>query len=675
VQNIIAGGYKGNIYPVNPKGGKLFGLKVYSSIENVDGNVDIAIITVPAKSVFESIKCCANKGVKFAVIISSGFSEIGNTSEEKKIVSYARNHGMRILGPNIFGLYSSPVLLNATFGPKDIKPGNVSVISQSGAIGIAMIGKTKAENFGLSVIVSVGNKSDINESDILEYLIQHKETKIVMMYIEGIREGERLINALKRATAQKPVVVIKSGRSERGAMAAASHTGSLSGADEVFEDIIRQCGVLRAESIHEALEWCRFFSNAQPPEGENVVIITNGGGVGVLATDACEKYNINLYDDMEDLRGTFSELVPEFGSFRNPVDLTGQATAINYGQALTAALKNPFIHSVICLGCETAVFDANNFSEIVKKRYDDYNSLKPVVFSIFGGEKIEKCISVLKKDNIPIYREIYGAVSCLGSLYSYYRYKSFFSETTEKTRIDINEVSNIVTKVRNDNRNFLLSYEAQVIMKAAGIPTPMTRIAHNINESIKYAEEIGYPVVMKVVSKDIIHKSDIGGVIVDLDNREEVIDAYEAITYNCRTNMPKAVIEGVEIAEKVEPGIETIVGARRDESFGPVVMFGLGGIYVEVMKDISFRSFPLNRQEAMKMISEIKTYPLLLGVRGEKKKDIVAITETIIKLGTILLECKDISDIEINPLVVYDEGGGINAVDVRILFSKSQEVQ
>jgi len=282
VQNIAASGYRGKVYPVNPEGGEILGYKVYKSVQEIDDEADIACIVIPARLVFDAIQSCSAKGIKFAVIIAAGFSEIGNTAEEKKIVEYAREHGMRILGPNVFGIYSAASSVNATFCPLNVHPGHVAVITQSGAIGIGMMGKTVTENIGLSAIISVGNKSDITESDLLEYLVDQEQTKIILMYIEGVTDGERLVNILKDAARQKPIVVIKSGRSRRGALAAASHTSSLAGEDKVFDDIIKQCGVLRAETIHDALTWCRYLANAPLPRGENSVIITNGGGIGVL---------------------------------------------------------------------------------------------------------------------------------------------------------------------------------------------------------------------------------------------------------------------------------------------------------------------------------------------------------------------------------------------------------
>ena len=674
VENIVLGGYSGKVYPINPKGGEILGLPMYKSLAEVDSEIEVACIAIPAKFVFEAVKDCAARGVKYLPIITSGFSEVGNTEEEKQIVSYARKYGMGVLGPNIFGIYSAQVSLNATFGPANVMAGNVAIITQSGALGVAMIGKTAIENIGLSAIVSVGNKSDIDEADLLAYLTRHEGTKVIMMYIEGIKEGEKFIQALKQATQQKPVVVIKSGRSKRGAVAAASHTGSLAGADEIFDDIMRQCGVLRAESIQEAFNWCKFLADVPMPTGDNTVIVTNGGGIGVMATDACEKYDIKLYDDLYTLKEIFSPVTPDFGSTKNPVDITGQAAPQHYNDALGAALENEHINSVIALYCETAVFDADSLSNMIKTNHANYQvGQKPIVFSILGGEDTENSLVSLRKQRVTVLADVYEAVSCLGAIYTYRHYLQDYSDEIETADMDIQAIEEVARGALEDGRSFLLAYEAQQVMNVAGLPVPQSHIARNLDEAVKYAEEIGYPVVMKVVSRDILHKSDAGGVALGLDDREEVIDAYQAIIQSCRAYNPQAVIQGVEVSEMVASGTEVIIGARKDKVFGPIVMVGLGGIYVEVMKDVSFRAAPLNRKVVRRMIEEIRSYPLLLGVRGEARKDIEGIVDTIIKLGTVIQQCQSITDIEINPLMVYEQGQGTRAVDVRVLVSIAEK--
>jgi acetate---CoA ligase (ADP-forming) len=674
LKNILTGGYRGKVYPVNPQGGEILGLKCYRTVEEVTGPVDVASIVIPAKFVYEAVQSCAKKGVKYLTIISSGFSEIGNNEEERRIVSYARDHGMRILGPNIFGIYSAAASLNATFGSSGIIPGQVAIITQSGALGIAMIGKTAVENIGLSAIVSVGNKTDVDEADLLEYLVTDPNTKIVLMYIEGVRDGERLIRAVKKTTQKVPVVVIKSGRSERGAIAAASHTGSLAGSDEIFDAIMKQCGVLRAEGVAEAFNWCKFLANTPYPSGENTVIVTNGGGIGVMATDACEKFGVRLYDDMVALKEVFSTVTPEFGSTKNPVDLTGGATSAHYHSALDEAAKNDQINSVIALYGETAVFDAENLSSMIGENSRKYKEKKkPLVFSIFGGEKIESCLVSMKKTEAAVYGDVYEAVSCLGSVYRYYHYLKEYTEAVEDAEIDLPAIHPVLENALGEGRSFLLAHEGQAVMRAAGIRIPQTLIAHSLEEAVRAGEKVGYPVVMKVVSRDILHKSDAGGVALDLEDKNEVIDAYQAILRNARAYKADAKIEGVEVSEMVAKGMETIIGARRDRTFGPMIMFGLGGIYVEVMKDVAFRALPVGRKEILAMVKEIRAYPLLLGVRGEEKKDVDGVVDTIIKVGSILQKCERISDIEINPLVVYEHGQGVKAVDVRILLTSGKK--
>lgn len=671
VQNLISDGYTGQIYPVNPKGGEVMGRTIYKQLADIEGDVDLATIVIPAKAVLPAVEECAAKGVKFLSVITSGFSEVGNNEDERKMVQMAHEAGMRVLGPNIFGIYSSRMSMNGTFGPAGIRPGKVAIVTQSGALGIAMIGKTAVENIGLSAIVSVGNKADIDEADLLEYLVAQDDTKIIMMYIEGVQDGERLIAALKAATRVKPVIVIKSGRSQRGAIAAASHTGSLAGADEVFDAIMRQCGVLRAESLEEAFNWCKYLAQSALPPGENSVIVTNGGGIGVLATDASEKYGVNLYDDAATLKKIFSPVTPDFGSTKNPVDITGQATGEDYNGALGAALDNPDIHSVMALYCETALFDVESLTGMIRDNQRKYlDAGKPIVFSIIGGENIDASIAALRQDAISVFDDVYDAVSCLGTTYRVKRYQDAPDEAEARADIDLGAVTEAVALARADGRHFLLPAEAMKVMAAVDMPMPKNGIARTLGEAVELAESIGYPVVMKIVSKDIIHKSDAGGVALDLENKDEVMDAYQAIMHNARAYDPNAKIKGVEISEMLDRQTEVIVGARRDAAFGPVVMFGLGGIYVEVMKDVSFRAFPLPRSEVRAMIEEIRSYPLLLGVRGEKRKDIEEVMGAIVKMGTLIEACPDISDIELNPVVVYEQGSGIKALDVRILLTE-----
>ncbi|MFH0818092.1 MAG: acetate--CoA ligase family protein [Candidatus Micrarchaeota archaeon] len=669
LENIVNGGFAGAVYPVNPSGGEILGKKVYRTIEEIEGEVDVACIVIPAKFVFDAVGGCAKKKVKFVLIISSGFSDVGNNEEEAKIVAFAKENKMRILGPNIFGVYSGSSSLNCTFGPGAIKKGGIAIITQSGALGLSMIGKTAVENMGLSAIVSVGNKADVDESDLLSYLVSQESTKVILVYIEGVHRGERLLAALKEATKKKPVVVIKSGRSEKGAIAAASHTGSLAGSDEVFDDVIRQCGVIRAEGVKEAFDWCKFLANSPIPSKESTLIITNGGGIGVMAADACEKYGVRLYDDPRALKEKFSNVTPDFGSTKNPIDLTGQATSVQYYAALDTALADDEISSVVALYCETAVFDSENLAKLIRETYTRYSSAKkPLIFSIFGGERTENAIEELRRESVSVFSDVYDAVSCVGALYAYRKGKLDEPAPDEDAEINVDAIEAIAKKALSEGRESLLAHEAKELAKVIGIKVPESRVARSLEEAIEKAEEIDYPVVMKIVSKDILHKSDVGGIALNLESRGEVIDAYEAVIHSCKARRPDAVIEGVEISKMVKPGTELIIGARNDRVFGPIAMFGLGGVYVEVMKDVSFRALPLSKKEMTRMMKDVKSYSLLLGVRGQERRDIDAVVGAITKIGAIIRKCKSITDIEINPLVVYGQGEGVQAVDIRVML-------
>jgi acetate---CoA ligase (ADP-forming) len=672
VTNMQAGGYPGRILPINPKGGEIFGLPAYKSLDEVDVSIDMACLVIPAKFVIPAVEQCGQKGVKFLLIITSGFSEIGNLKDEQEIIRIAQKYGMRVLGPNIFGIYSSASPVNATFGPAEVPRGDVAIITQSGALGVSMMGKMKMEAIGLSAVVSVGNKADVDEADLLTYLVDDPNTAVILMYIEGIKQGNKLVEILPQATRKKPVIVIKSGRSKRGAMAAASHTGSLAGADEIFDAIMKQCGVLRAESIQDAVDWCKFLSFSPAPKGEKAVIITNGGGIGVLASDACEKYNVDLLDDLGTLKDAFSGAVPEFGSYKNPIDITGQGGIKEYVDSVNAAKADPAIDSVIVLGCETALISGKALAGTVEKTLDRPPE-KPIVYSFFGGQGIEEVTTEMRGQGVPIYGDVYAAVSCMGAAYRNARNRAKVQGDLGvldrlADSFDTRTIEAVIKQVRADHRQFLLAHEATLLAKAAGLVVPESVVARNLDQAVAAAESIGWPVVMKIVSRDILHKSDAGGIALDLRNVGEVVDAYEAILHNAKRHDSKAVITGIEVAEQVKSGTETIMGARRDGSFGPILMFGLGGIYVEVLKDVAFRALPLSENEARSMIREIKSAPLLWGVRGEKRKDIDSILDSLMRVGALLYRYEDIADIEINPLMVYEQGAGAKAVDLRILL-------
>lgn len=666
VKNIVESGYKGRIYPVNPKGGEILGLKVYKNIFEIEEKVDVAIIVVPAKVAENIIEDVAKKA-RYIIVITSGFSEVGNIEGEKKIVEAARKHGARVLGPNVFGIYSAKPPINATFGPSKIKAGNVAVVSQSGALGIAMIGKAAEENMGLSAIVSIGNKADLTEVEILSYLFQDDSTRVVFLYIEGLENGREFLDIIRKRPPNKSIIVLKAGRSKAGARAVASHTGSLAGSDAVFDAAFRQVGILRADSLEDGLNWVTTIALSPPPKGKNVVIVTNGGGLGVIAADACEKYGLHLFDDMEVLRKTFQDVMPEFGSYKNPVDITGQAGGKEYKAALERAFKEPNIHAILALYCDRGdaeLEDIKNAFIEVHKKYGD----KPALYTIFGGEGATSIITALKREGIPAFSDVEDAVSSLYALYKVNERKD--EGELEEVEMDEERIRKIIEGAIKEGRRKLLAHEAKGILQAAGVDVPPFYLVRNIEEAVEAANKIGYPVVMKVVSEDIIHKTDVGGVVLNIENEKEAAEAYEAIIENCKRNVPKARIVGIEVTKMLPKGVETIIGATTDASFGKVVMFGLGGIYVEVMKDVTFRVAPVAKKEIRRMVREIESYPILAGVRGEKSKDIEAIIDTIYRIGMLVTKFEEILELDINPLIVYEKGAKVADARMSIKVGK-----
>jgi acetyl-CoA synthetase (ADP-forming) len=431
VSNILAGGYEGRLYPVNPEGADVMGLKSYTSVKLIPSEVNLAVIAVPAVYVPDIIEECGQKGIKSLIVISSGFKEIGNAELEERVLSIVRKYGMRMLGPNVFGLYYAPSRLNATFGISRVFPGSIAFITQSGALGVAMMGWTNLYHIGVSAVVSIGNKADIEDADMLDYFENDDRTKAVLMYIEGVKDGRRLMDSLKKITIKKPVVVLKSGRTEKGASAAASHTGSLAGSDQIYEVAFRQSGALRALDFVQAFDWVKLMTMQPPPPNENCLIITNGGGVGVMTTDACEELGITVWSLPDDLQAEFKNFMPVFGNFRNPIDLTGQAYEDSYYGSVEIAMKDRRIGSIIVLYCQTSITDPVSIAKSITDICESQRCDKTVVTSFVGGPQCEEAMRKLDERSVPTYPIPERAVSALAA---YYRWQSY------RQRINKNKV-------------------------------------------------------------------------------------------------------------------------------------------------------------------------------------------------------------------------------------------
>lgn len=677
LNNIITYGYQGKVYPVNIRADEIdniLGLTPYKSVKDVPGPVDLAVVAIPAKYVAHTLCECGEKEVKACVIITSGFSEIENIKGEQELLEIAHKYGMPLLGPNVFGVVYTPWKLNASFGPTQLLPGKIAFITQSGAIGISLMGWTIEERIGLSSVVSVGNKADIDDDDLIEFFLQDEHTKAVAIYMEGLKDGRRFMRLAEKIVMQKPLIAIKSGRSQKGAKAAASHTGSLAGMDEVFTSAFKQVGILRANTTREAFDWARLFS-LETPTGDNTVIITNGGGAGVMATDEAEASGVHLLDDYVYLRDVFKDCVPEFGSTRNPVDLTGQTGEKAYKTALEAALQEERIHAVVVIYCESPLTDPQKVADYIVEALEKYNYKKPVVVALFGGSRAQNAINWLNEKGIPAYPEAERAMNALGAFYHWVHFIEGEKREKPPGALDIDEgkrkeIEEIIQTVRKEQRLQLLESEAKQILQVAGFDVPAFYVGSTIEECVRAAKDIGFPVAMKIVSEDIIHKTEVGGVRLNIHSVKDVKHVYTDIMTRARKGYPDANLRGILVNKMVEKGVETIVGMSSDPQFGPVVMFGLGGIYVEVLKDVSFRVAPLSKKDANEMIHEIKTTPLLYGARGTKRRDIESLRDVIYNLGLLVCEFPEIAEMDINPLFVLEKGKGCKVVDARMTLHK-----
>ncbi len=675
VDNIISYGFKGELYPVNLKETEILGKKVYKTISDVPGEVDFAVISIPAKFVPAALEECGKKGVKSAAVITSGFGEVGDHETEQKLVDIAIKYNIPFIGPNIFGMVYTPANLNASFGPGDVKPGKLAFITQSGALGIALMGWTITNKIGLSALISIGNKAQIGENELLDsYLKNDPNTKAILLYVEGLREGQLAMKIFKEVGLKKPIIALKSGRSVRGAVAAVSHTGSLAGSDKIYSAAFKQMGVLRAIDASEAFDWARCITNNPRPKGQNVLIITNGGGVGVMATDACEDHNIELYNDQEKLKELFfkPEIMPPFGSTKNPVDITGQGGELAYKRAIEAAYQADEIDAIVVLYCQTATTNPDLLADYVIEEVNQHKGKKPFVIASIGGEAVEAMVDKLNEEEIPAFDLPEKAISAMAALYRW----SNFIERQERLgkdtlmKLPLEEINKIIKPIRKEGRAQMLEHEAKELFKLCGLEVPPFALVQSAEEAGEVAKKVGFPVVMKIVSEDIIHKSEAGGVIIGLNDILHVEEAYDKIIENAKAYKTGANIRGILVTHMVPKATEVIIGVTRDPSFGPVVMFGLGGIYVEILKDVVFRVAPFPPDEAQHMIDGIKAKDMLYGARGKKSCDIDALRHTIHLISQLVSQVDDIKELDINPLFALEEGASV--VDARITLTDNK---
>ncbi len=671
LKNLFADGYSGEVYPINPKDKEVQGLKAYSSVLDVPGEIDAAVVIVPAKFIPQVAEECGKKGVKGLIIIASGFSEVGRKDLEQAVVDTAHQYDMRVLGPNIVGILSNSDNCNASFAPCLPLPGKAALVSQSGALLIAMDTSTYTRRVGFDKMISIGNMSDVNFGDLVEWLDADENTACMSFYIEGLKDGRHFMRAAREA--HKPIVALKSGVSAHGAAAAASHTGSLAGSGKIYEAALEQAGVIRAADLNNLFDRTLALSLQPPMQGDNMLILTNGGGVGVLATDAAERAGLPLRFAPEDVQTELKKHMPEFGSARNPVDLTGMAGVEWYHDTVRYSFAHPWVDGLAVLYCETAMTIPQEIAESIKQAIDESGVTgKPITVSFVGGEQSEAAMQWLLEQGIPAYDAPDTAVNALAALREFAQGR----DTMAKPFVPFNDVDEeaaraVIAEARADGCRNLTEIESKAVFKAYGLPVAQTRLATSEEEAVRLAEQIGYPLVMKIVSPDILHKSDAGGVKVGIKNAAEVRETYHTILKSVRAYKPAADLHGVAIQEMAPWGTEVILGSVNDPTFGPAMMFGLGGIFVEILKDVTFRVAPVSPEQGLKMLSDIKAGAILAGARGEAPRDRAALADILSRYSQMIVALEDeVAESDANPVLVYEEGQGAIVVDARIILKK-----
>ena len=666
--NILLNEYTGTVYPVNPKDRSISGVRSYPSIGDLPESVDVAVVVVPAAVVPAVTEECGKKGVKGLIIISAGFKEVGQDGAtlERQVASLAQKYSMRMVGPNCLGTINTDpeVRLNASFASQMPLEGSIAFASQSGALGEAVIDYATGEGIGFSKFISVGNKADVNENDILEYLRADPKTKVILLYIEDIVDGRKFVDTVSKVTQEKPIIAVKAGVSPEGAKAATSHTGALAGSDEAYNAILKQSGVLRVESIIDLFDYARAFAKQPLPRGNRVAIITNGGGPGIMATDASVRYGMQISQFSEATKAKLRAGLPKEASVNNPVDLIGDAQSDRYELALQA-LDDEGVDCGLVLLTPQAMVDLKKVAETIASVGP--RSGKTILTSILGLTDITPAVEVLESNNIPHYTFPESAVRALAAMYEYQGWVERARTQIKHFEVDIGKAQEIISSAKRAGLTNLPQDDALRILSTYGLPVIKTETASSKAEAVEAAKRIGYPVAMKIISPDVVHKIDVGAVKLDLNSDQDVSEAFDEILKNVNSRVPRARIEGVILQEYITGGTETIIGIHRDPKFGPLLMFGLGGIYVEAYRDVSFRLAPIRELSADNMISQIRGSKILQGFRGQPPADTRAIAECIERLSQLSIELPDVSELDVNPLVAFTNG--CRALDARIIIA------
>jgi acetyltransferase len=654
--NIIDSRFQGIVYPVNPRAKGILGIKCYPSVMDIPDEVDLAIVIVPSRFVPGILEECGRKKIKGAIVISAGFKEIGGEGIEleKKVQKVIQKHDISLVGPNCLGVMNTDL-------ESSMKEGNIAFISQSGALCVAVLDYAKESNIGFSKFISMGNKAGLTENELLLYLKNDPKTDVILMYLEDLVNGREFMDIARSITSSptnpKPIIALKAGRTLLGAKAASSHTGSLAGSDRVYE------------TLEELFDYVKAFSSQPLPKGENVAIITNSGGPGILATDSCIRHGLNISPFSQNTVKTLKKILPPQASLNNPVDLIAEAQHELYEATLGEILKDKNVHSSIIILTATSFTEVDKIADSIVKTAKKFQ--KPVLCSFLGVYDVSSGIEILEENGIPSYRFPESAARVLSEMTKFNWWLKRPKTGIKKFKVNRARAKKIIDSVKKEGRFFLLEHESYEVLKAYHFPVVKSSLARNKTEAAEAAQKIGFPVVLKIASPDILHKFDFGGVKLNLKNKDDVRKAYQEILKNILSKKPRAKIRGVLVEEMASQGKEIILGMNRDPQFGPILMFGLGGIYVEALEDVSFRLAPIRELTADVMITRTKTHKILKGFRGEPAYDTEAVSECLKRLSQLVTDFEEIKELDINPLFVYEKGKGCAIVDARIILGPS----
>jgi len=674
-RNVLSAGFHGVVYPVNPTWPSVSGVRCYPSVGDLPEVPDLGVVIVPAPAVRPVVEELGRAGTRGIIVISAGFREIGGAgvAREAELVAAARRYKMSLVGPNCFGVLNTDpeVSLNATFSD-DLPPrGNIAFVSQSGALCAGILRYGIAERIGFSRFVSIGNRAGIDENDLIRSLADDEATAVVLLYIENLADGRRFLETAREVTERKPVIVIKSGRSVAGERAARSHTGSLAHAaqDRLYDALFEQSGVLRVDSIGELFRAAKVHSARFALAGPRLAILTNSGGPGIVAADACARVGLELpMPSAATIRSVRHRLSPS-ASVSNPLDMTADAHQEQYAAVLAALLRAPTADGALVIATPTGTMGGDAVAAAILAGRG--TSHKPVVACLFGLTDLSHEVGVLEEKGVPTFTFPEEAVAALGTLAKYHAWKTRPRTREKHFRVDRAAARAAVAAARRARTSVLPEYAARSLLEAYGIPFAASQLVKNLDAAVGAAAEIGYPVVLKVASPDISHKTDVGGVAANLGDEAALRAAWATMRRELARRAPNARIPGFEVESMVRGGHEVLIGAQRDPSFGPVVVFGMGGIYVEVLQDVTFRLAPLRPLSAIHMVAGVRGTAILKGVRGEAPADLTALYEVLERVSQLVVEVPELSELDLNPMIVRPAGQGVVAVDARVVLDLS----